>query len=419
LDEAIAEYREAIRLKKDYAEAHNNLGIALYAKGALDEAIAEYREAIRLKKDLAAAHNNLGSALATKGEIDQAIAEFREAIGLKKDYAEAHDSLGIALRNKGALDEAIAEHREAIRLKKDYAAAHLNLGNAVHNKGALDEAIAEYREAIRLKKDYAQAHYSLAIALETKRKWPEAEQSYRKAIAFKPDYAEAYCNLPTVLQQQGRFAEALAAAKKGDELGRRTPGWRYPSAQWVREAEQFAALDGKLSKVLDGDARAGAGESIVFAQICEKAHRMQYAAAARFFAAAFAEQPKLAEDFRAHHRYNAACAAALAGCGQGKDADGLSEKERADLRQQALDWLRADLAAHSAQLTKEPERAGPVVIKMQHWQADTDLAGVRGDSQTTLPPDERQAWQQLWADVAKTLARAQSMAVPQKQAGKK
>ena len=50
-DEAIAEYREAIRLKPDFAEAHNNLGNALQAKGKLDEAIAEYREAIRLKPD--------------------------------------------------------------------------------------------------------------------------------------------------------------------------------------------------------------------------------------------------------------------------------------------------------------------------------------------------------------------------------
>ena len=61
LDEAIAAYREAIRLKPDYAEAHSNLGIALAGQGKLDEAIAEYREAIRLKPDYAAAHNNLGT----------------------------------------------------------------------------------------------------------------------------------------------------------------------------------------------------------------------------------------------------------------------------------------------------------------------------------------------------------------------
>ena len=41
--------RKALRLKPDYADAHNNSGIALKAQGRMEEAIASYREAIRLK----------------------------------------------------------------------------------------------------------------------------------------------------------------------------------------------------------------------------------------------------------------------------------------------------------------------------------------------------------------------------------
>ena len=58
LDEAIAECREAIRVKKDYAEAHNQLGIALYDKGQFDEAIAAYGEAIRINPEIAEAYNS-------------------------------------------------------------------------------------------------------------------------------------------------------------------------------------------------------------------------------------------------------------------------------------------------------------------------------------------------------------------------
>jgi tetratricopeptide (TPR) repeat protein len=85
LDESIAEYREAIRLKMDDADPHNNLGVALGNKGLLDEAIAEFREAIRLKKDLPEAHINLGNALQDKGLLDESISECREAIRLKRD----------------------------------------------------------------------------------------------------------------------------------------------------------------------------------------------------------------------------------------------------------------------------------------------------------------------------------------------
>ena len=48
---------QAIALKPDYAEAHNNLGITLRELGKLDEAEASYRKAIALKPDAAGAHS--------------------------------------------------------------------------------------------------------------------------------------------------------------------------------------------------------------------------------------------------------------------------------------------------------------------------------------------------------------------------
>ena len=73
LDEAVAEYREAIRLLPDYFSTHNDLGLALYLAGKRDEAIAEYREAIRLLPDFRIAHRNLGQALFQQGKVDEAL----------------------------------------------------------------------------------------------------------------------------------------------------------------------------------------------------------------------------------------------------------------------------------------------------------------------------------------------------------
>jgi hypothetical protein len=129
-----------------------------------------------------------------------------------------------------------------------------------------------------------------------------------------------------------------------------------------------------------------------------------HAKAARLYAEGFAAEPKLAENLNAHYRYNAACAAALAGCGQGDDAAKLDEKERTRLRKQALAWLRADLTACGRILEKHPEQARAAVQQwLRHWQQDADFAGVRGDGLAKLAEAERLAWQQLWADVEKTL----------------
>jgi hypothetical protein len=53
-------------------------------------------------------------------------------------------------------------------------------------------------------------------------------------------------------------------------------------------------------------------------------------AMARLYAEAFAAAPSLADDLGAGHRYNAARAAARAGCGHGADTTGLGEEERHD-----------------------------------------------------------------------------------------
>src|SRR5262249_23628431 len=121
----------------------------------------------------------------------------------------------------------------------------------------------------------------------------------------------------------------------------------------------------------------------------------------RFFQEAFAAQPALADDWRTPHRSNAACAAALAGCGRGKDAAELSEQEYARLRFQALSWLRADLAAWRERLGKGPDKARPVIDrKLQHWLADADFAGVRSpEGLARLPEAEQQAWRQFWEKV--------------------
>lgn len=112
---------------------------------------------------------------------------------------------------------------------------------------------------------------------------------------------------------------------------------------------------------------------------------------------------KLVDELGAERRYNAACAAALAACGQGEDAASLDDAERARLRRQALDWLRADLAARGQVLAKEPDKGRAAVREtLLHWQQDANLAGVRGDALAKLPEAERQAWQQFWADVEQT-----------------
>src|SRR5262249_28702080 len=139
-----------------------------------------------------------------------------------------------------------------------------------------------------------------------------------------------------------------------------------------RLCERLTILDARLAAVLRGTEKpANAAEQMEFTRLCIL--KKHFAAAARFFRDTFAADPKLTEDVPGN-RYDAACAAALAGCGHGRDVDRLDDKERARWRRQALNWLRQDLAwwgralARGNALTHVRARQ-----EMQRWLTDRDL----------------------------------------------
>jgi hypothetical protein len=134
---------------------------------------------------------------------------------------------------------------------------------------------------------------------------------------------------------QARFGEAAEALKKADTLLPAGHSGREKVRELQQQCQRYLTLDARLPAVLRGtDKAANAAEQLEFGDLCIR--KQLYTAAAHFCANAFTADPKLAGDVPAGTRYNAACVAALAGCGRGKDADQVDEKERARLRQQAI-----------------------------------------------------------------------------------
>jgi serine/threonine-protein kinase len=404
-DEAIRHFTAALAIRRESYGTRLHLGLAVNAKGDLDAAIAQFREAIRLKPGDSAAHNSLANSLSRRGDLDAAIAQFRETMRLKPGDGRVHSNLGNALSARGDLDAAIAQFREAMRLKPGDALVHYNLGNALSDKGDIDAAIGQLREAIRLKPGYANAHYNLGNALSRRGDLDAAIAQYREAVRLKPGDADAHCNLGHALRRRGRYSEALLELRLGHELGSKQPGWSYDSAGWVRRCERLAALDARLPDLLKGmDKPRDAAEAMDLGRLCYD--KALHAAAARFWADVFAADPRLAADRQAQHRFDAACCAALAGCGRAKDDPPLDEAAQAGLRRQALDWLKAELAAWSKVADAgAPEGRAAAAAALAHWRRDSDLAGIRDDDALArLPEAERTAWRALWAEADALLA---------------
>ena len=83
LPAAKKEFERATKLNKNYPEAWNNLGAAIYkADQNYKKAIRSYERAIKLDDEQASFHSNLGTALFARREYDKAAREYQRALEL-------------------------------------------------------------------------------------------------------------------------------------------------------------------------------------------------------------------------------------------------------------------------------------------------------------------------------------------------
>jgi Tfp pilus assembly protein PilF len=389
LDLARKETEKAIDLDPRFSRAHNNLGLIHQRQGRPEEAKAEYQKAIQFDPEQAVPHNNLATILMNQGQHEDARIELRKAVQIDPKFMLGHANLVGLLRHMGRLEEAEAEYGKIIELEPRAAHHHNDLGTLLQGQGRLGEAKEAFTKAIELNAKFASAHHNLGTVLRAQGQLEEAREEYRKATELDARFAAPHLELGDLWHSEGRLEDAVAEWRKATELG------DQGAAPRLRECEQLLALRRRLPGLIAGrDRPANSAERLAFADYCRQPWEGRYALSARLYAEAFATKPGSANDLGAGHRYKAACAAALAGCGRGKDAPQQDETERARLRGQARTWLQADVRA------RRPDNAARQQLA-RSWQEEADLAGVRDVAALAkLPEAERQLWQKFWQDLA-------------------
>jgi tetratricopeptide (TPR) repeat protein len=170
LEEAMAEYRLAIRHKPDFALAHQNLGNDLLKSGKVDQAITEEREAIRLKPDSADAHAILGDSFIVQGKWAEAIASYAEAIRINKDHVRARVMLAMLLatcpdtkhRDPG---RAIAVAKAAVELDQKSSITWQVLGWALYRTGNWQASIEALEKSCQLQRGTGDSGQWIVLAL--------------------------------------------------------------------------------------------------------------------------------------------------------------------------------------------------------------------------------------------------------------
>jgi serine/threonine-protein kinase len=404
---AIALLRHTQTAHPDDFWVNADLGRELFDSGRHDEAVRFFAVAVGIRPRSDLALRFLGKALQCSGQLAEAADTFRRMIALRPDDAHARVELGSVLLKSGDARGANAEFGEAKRLKSaDWKVCDM-IGNARADAGDCTRAIEERREAVQLEPYFAFTHNALGFALLGAGRTDEAALSFREAIRIDARCGQAYVGLGRALLAQGDFREAL------EVIGRSDPGM-HPSdpsldpAALASKAERMIALDARLPAFLRGEGRPiDANESAEFAQLCFS--KKLYADSARLWSEAFAARPALGGEPGSANYYQAARAAAMASCGNGRDAnEPASPRNR--WRAQSLVWMKEELAAVARRLDRATGRERSDIPKrLGRWQIDPALSVLRGEpAPKDLNEPERQSLREFWSAVESLMQKART-----------
>ncbi len=199
------------------ARVHHKRGTSLLQDGLYEQALGEFRLALREAPDDPLVRMNLAVTLIHLGDHAGAAREFESALRLDPTDAFANLNYGTLLVSQGRVEEAISHFRSAIEHDPGQLRAHLSLANALVRTGQPADALVHYQfVSVRDPADF-NVLQAEARALVSLGRWDEARMRLEDAHAIVPenkpirnDLARLLAASPDPSVRNGRRAHALA-----------------------------------------------------------------------------------------------------------------------------------------------------------------------------------------------------------------
>jgi len=227
----------ASRVDRNDPGALNNLGVLYYRKGVFDEAVKQFKEALKIDPRFELARENLLYLFSETGMEDPDVSRWKKEVEKDPENVEALLRLGVSYQNMGRLDEASDVLGQVVAKNPDHYMArihlgsvlkarglhqqalehylsaagdvsrssvfHTDLGEIYYNLGRTDEAISELMTAIKLDSDYWRAHFLISFAFGDIGHYQDALEESRIASKLNPSFQNTEANLALCGQEGG------------------------------------------------------------------------------------------------------------------------------------------------------------------------------------------------------------------------
>lgn len=235
--------------------AHDPMGLRMMAEAAKQardhpQAIADYRQLVKLQPDDGQILNNLGNVLLEEGDAEEASEVLARAAALLPEEPQVWLNLGRAHTACTRYEEAEAAFDRAMSLNPVDPPTNFELGKSLFRHGRSSDALLRLSEAARSGIRDPQLFVLIGLSYAALEQREQAEQSYRVALSVDPSYARAVLALAILLEQGNRLEdlEALLADARAREIDAAVV--RYVEALVLRRRGD---LEGALDAVVTAD----------------------------------------------------------------------------------------------------------------------------------------------------------------------
>ena len=186
------------------AYEHYDKGEVHRKEGRYQEAVAEYNEALQIRKNMAQPHYGIGLIHQAQDRKAEAIDEYKTAVKIDPDYIFAYNSMGMTYTSMGQYNDAVSALKKAIQVYENFDDAHANLGEAYYKLKQYAEATESLEVAVALNENHPRAHTTLGLTYEATGDTEKAIEEYEKAIKVAPE--DSYTNTARQRLEQIRKA---------------------------------------------------------------------------------------------------------------------------------------------------------------------------------------------------------------------
>src|SRR5918912_1657627 len=212
MNEAISNFRDALRRDPALLGAWQDLGVAYIKQGNLTEAVNTFAELTRRQPDSAEAGYFHALTLFNTKHDEEAEREVRRALRLDVGAAPAQTLLGIILFTRGGAEvEARDALMQAAALDPNSFDAYYYLGRVQGDMKDYVGAIGSLRQAVKLDPRHQFARFLLGYALEVTGQLDAAQAEYQSLVDIDKTSAVGQMGLGAIALKQGRIDEAIAA----------------------------------------------------------------------------------------------------------------------------------------------------------------------------------------------------------------